>query len=906
MKLKSKYETIATINYNGKKSEIFWFPDENSSIEVLELETNHFLLQGSKEYYITDVYNSEEFKEKYGLEGEYHSRLASIGTFSDYLKEAVPSFNLSVSYINSLSSGIVTIDSYLLKKQIEENKKRIRFKEEKLKNLEFDRETGLSIGNEINSIKNDISELTSNLNKLTEESEINNRLKREIKKKSVGASFLLRIKSPVRICHEADLDENISGLLDDLKYKNKIIKGQAWQGFKIFIENIPNPYLSISSESIGLFDPRSLEEINEQYKDNEINDLISNIENLFLYRTANQIKVGNKQIQKSSAIAQGIASLMKRAVDKPSSGKELPEPNYKKLPSVDDKKRLSYMGFILEDGVNNSNFPFLYDIDYQGPQHTLIVGGSGSGKTICASNIAEGALIKNTPVLVLDTTKQWTGFLKPCQDKNIIKLYRKSGMKDIQPTGFNGRIFTPNSETGLNLKTNLLIKPNIESKEELQHCAYEIAAIIKVICNLNSKESMYVKTVILDQWEKGLKLDYISLIKKVDDWGRVYNKNVFETKLKLQELEGYPFLFKGEGLQVNELWKKGEISILELSHLADNPKIYTSYFLLRELLSYYYSQPDTSELKLLLIIEEAHRFIPKNTPGIPNELYVFLDRVIRELRKKGVGTVFISQVMTDFRQSIRANTATKIRMRTTYDGDITRASKDIGSQFANFIPKLKTGQGIVSFPDFGNPFFVQFRPPLHEPFGMTDEEIKNEMRFFKEKDHVSELLDNKIDEIKKLSNDDLRAIKGFSPKIYDIIISIKASRGFSYTKDLSLLSSIEFKELKEKLEKLSERRLKVLEELIPEVYDIIKKMKIIFDVEEEIKPPEEEIFIVKIKEYQNKKGIPPKQSDILNELGWGWKKTSEIVAKLEEQGRLKLKPDLDDKRIKRLIILDTK
>ena len=898
-------QLIGSFHYEVGKSNIYFYPEKKSTIEILELKSDLMLLQGSREYYIKDVYDSEKFEEKYGLEGEYHSRLASVGTFSDYLKEAVPSFDLSLFYINSLSSGIVTLDDHLLKRQIGENEKRIQFKEGKLRKLEFDRESGLKTGKEILSLKSEIEEFKNKLNRLKEEKELNERLQKEYKKKGVGATFILRVKSPTRLSNNEDLEENISSLLDDLDYKNKIIKSQAWQGFKIIIEDIPHPHLAFSSESIGLFDPRSLEELTEQYDCKELEDFRKNIESLFLYRPATNIKIGEKRVQKSSAIAQGIASLMRRAVSKPSSEKELPEPDYSKLPSTkDEKKKLAYMGFILEDGIRISDFPFLYDLDNQGPQHTLIVGGTGSGKTICASNLAEGVLIRNVPVLVLDTSKQWTGFFKPCQNDDMLRLYKKFEMKDIKATGFNGRIFTPNSDVGINLETNLLARPETEKKDELQQCAYEIAAIIKVICNLNSNEAMYVRTVILEEWERGEILDYIKLRKRLDDWARIHDKNVFETKLKLEELEGYPFLFKGENLKIHELWKPGGISVIELSHLADNQKIYTAYFLMRELLSYFFSQPDSSELKLLLIVEEAHRFIPKNTPGIPNELYMFLDRVIRELRRKGVGTVFISQVMTDFRQSIRANTATKIRLRTTYDGDITRANKDIGSLFANYLPKLKTGQGIVSFPDYGNPFFVHFRPPLHSPFSISDEEIKDEMRIFKEKDHVAELLELKVDEIKKLTDKDLRAIKGIAPKIYDVIRSIRNVRGITYAKDLSKLSSREFMDVKEKLEMLSSKKLQALEELLPEVYDIIKKLREIFAIEEEIKLPEEEIFIQMMREFQDEKGIPPKQSDILNKLGWGWKKTGEIVNTLEEQGRIKIKPDLDDKRIKRLILTD--
>ncbi|MGC9337843.1 MAG: helicase HerA-like domain-containing protein [Candidatus Cloacimonadia bacterium] len=901
-----KCSLIADLKYGERKSEIYWFPDKKSLVEFIEIRPDLFLLQGSREYYIKDVHKLEDFQKKYGLEGdEYHSRLASIGTFSEYLKEAVPSFELYVLYINSLSSNVVRIDNTLLTKQIKEVKKRIDFKKERLNKLKFEQESGLSTGREMGSLKNEINELTAKLSALEEEKELNETLAREYKRKGMAATFIIRAKSPARIANGEELGETLSGILDDLQYKNKIIKAQAWHGFRVIIEDLDKPALGLSARSIGLLDPRSLDELIKDYGLDELEDLKTELEELLIYRAGKDIKVGDRYIQESGAIAQGIAAMMRRAVSKPAAEKELPQPDFSKLPSLENQeKRLGYMGFILENGVKTSQIPYLFDFDEQGPQHTLIVGGTGSGKTVCASDIVEGALIHNIPVLVLDTSKQWTGFLKPCQDEDLIKRYDKFEMREVDPTGFNGKIYTPNSETGINLETNLLARPETNKRDELQQCAYEMAAIIKSVCDLTSKEATYLRAVILDSWEEEKDLNYITLRKELEEWGKVNEKNVFETKLKLEELEGYPFLFSGEKLNITEAWSSGEISVVSLDHLTDTQKVYTSYFLMRELLSYFYSQPDTQELKLMLILEEAHRFIPKNTPGIPQELYLFLDRVIRELRRKGIGTIFISQVMTDFKESIRANTATKIRLRTSYEGDLQRASKDIGSEFANYLPKLKTGQGVVSFANYGNPFFVQFRPPLHHPFALENEEIQEEMRIFKEADKVQNLLRSDVEEIRELSDKDLRAIKSISPKIYNVVKFIRATGGVGYVGDASKLLSAEFNEIKNKLEEISAKKLDAIKELSPDVYEIIENLKKLLRMEREFDVPEEELVLQKIKEIEEETGLPPKPSDIVTEVGWGWKKVNSIIEKLEDQGRIKKKKDKKDKRIRRLILLD--
>jgi len=73
--------------------------------------------------------------------------------------------------------------------------------------------------------------------------------------------------------------------------------------------------------------------------------------------------------------------------------------------------------------------------------HVLIAGSTGTGKSMAAMVIAGEALRHNIPVVVCDPTAQWTGFLSPCRDRAILKIYSKFGMKKEDATGFRGEIF---------------------------------------------------------------------------------------------------------------------------------------------------------------------------------------------------------------------------------------------------------------------------------------------------------------------------------------------------------------------------------------------------------------------------------------------------------------------------------
>jgi uncharacterized membrane protein len=132
--------------------------------------------------------------------------------------------------------------------------------------------------------------------------------------------------------------------------------------------------------------------------------------------------------------------------------------------------------------------------------------------------------------------------------------------------------------------------------------------------------------------------------------------------------------------------------------------------------------PEERDLKLLLVYDEVHRLLPKygGKGG-----YIAIERACREFRKWGIGVFMISQVLMDFRGAIRANIATEIQLRTKYEGDIGRVKTKYGMDYASKVVKLTTGTALVQNPAFneGKPYFISFRPLLHDTGRLSDEEI---------------------------------------------------------------------------------------------------------------------------------------------------------------------------------------
>ncbi len=202
-------------------------------------------------------------------------------------------------------------------------------------------------------------------------------------------------------------------------------------------------------------------------------------------------------------------------------------------------------------------------------------------------------------------------------------------------------------------------------------------------------------------------------------------------------------------VEIEKFIKKGEITVFVLNKLTPEQ---LDYFV-RKTIDYMFtiSWPESTKLKLLLVYDEVHRLLPKyarrKISALEGGGYLALERGVREFRKWGIGLVMISQVLLDFKGAIRAVIATEAQMRTKYSGDINRIKTKYGWQYATSIPKLEVGTGLLQNPAYNNgkPWFITFRPLLHDTFRISDEELEKYEKFKEE----IEVLRKKVELLKK-------------------------------------------------------------------------------------------------------------------------------------------------------------
>jgi tetratricopeptide (TPR) repeat protein len=177
-----------------------------------------------------------------------------------------------------------------------------------------------------------------------------------------------------------------------------------------------------------------------------------------------------------------------------------------------------------------------------------------------------------------------------------------------------------------------------------------------------------------------------------------------------------------ELIDIKKYIKPGEIQILACNKL--DPKD-IDIFVANSIREVFHANfGENPELRLLLVYDEVHRLLPKF--GGSGEGFLQIERGCREFRKWGIGILMISQVLADFVGQIKANINTEIQMRTRDEGDLARIKEKYGAEVLQGLVKASVGSGMVENPTYnrGRPYFVAFRPLLHNTQRLPDEELE--------------------------------------------------------------------------------------------------------------------------------------------------------------------------------------
>ena len=195
-------------------------------------------------------------------------------------------------------------------------------------------------------------------------------------------------------------------------------------------------------------------------------------------------------------------------------------------------------------------------------------------------------------------------------------------------------------------------------------------------------------------------------------------------KNKLDEIRAdprYTFMFSGMlvsdtmGKFIGKLFRLPShgrpISIVDVSGVPSEVTSVVVSVLARMVFDYAIWSRTETQRPLLLVCEEAHRYVPKDDTSGGQAVRKILERIAKEGRKYGVSLGLITQRPSDLAEGVLSQCGTIIAMRLNNDRDQTcvRAAMPEGARgFLDAIPALRNREAIVCGEGVAIPIRVRF------------------------------------------------------------------------------------------------------------------------------------------------------------------------------------------------------
>ncbi len=312
-------------------------------------------------------------------------------------------------------------------------------------------------------------------------------------------------------------------------------------------------------------------------------------------------------------------------------------------------------------------------------RHTLIIGGSGSGKTTTAKKIITSLARKkyNGYIVVFDWHREYTAI----SSKYNTKIYKpgKPGKTNIS---------IPPINCNTDLETTLQI---IESSLQLTPPqAYMLAKITEKICeNKNTATFLDLLKIIENEKERTSIRSELEVMQAL--YRRIY------TLARGQGL----FLFSNED-KINKILintnNKPSIIIIDLSTII-NVKLRVIYTSIMLKTIFEYKSLYLIKDPILMVIEETHNLLQYNN--------TILDQMVAESRKYDLGFIIIEQSITNLTNNIIANTFNKIIHNIASPADLEKLKQMVPLNYIKVLPRLDVGEAVFTGGIFKEPLIIK-------------------------------------------------------------------------------------------------------------------------------------------------------------------------------------------------------
>ena len=183
-------------------------------------------------------------------------------------------------------------------------------------------------------------------------------------------------------------------------------------------------------------------------------------------------------------------------------------------------------------------------------------------------------------------------------------------------------------------------------------------------------------------------------------------------RLKSLDLEGLLRDFIGLGEP------KRQITVIDLSAVPHDVRPTVSAQIGRLAFEFNYWNPQRREFPILLVCEEAHQYIPRETDLQHRGSRRAMERIAKEGRKYGVGLCVVSQRPTELSETVLSQCSNFLCLRTTNPDDqqyIRRLMPEGEQDLADILTTLRRGEALAVGEAIPLPTRVHLYPPDPAP-----------------------------------------------------------------------------------------------------------------------------------------------------------------------------------------------
>jgi len=298
-------------------------------------------------------------------------------------------------------------------------------------------------------------------------------------------------------------------------------------------------------------------------------------------------------------------------------------------------------------------------------RHGLIAGATGTGKTKTLQLLAGQLSKAGVPVFVADIKGDLTGLAAPGDSANPKIQERVASLGwTFEPSGHPVEFLSLSGRPGAQVRATVhSFGPLLLGKVlDLNETQTSILALVFKYCDDRDLP-------LLDLKDLATTLKYLASDEGkpiLEEYGGMSSASVgvLLRSMVVLEQEGADVFFGEPEFEVEDLLRvtpggEGVISILELSDVMDQPRLFST-FMLWMLAQLYEGLPEAGDLpkpKLCFFFDEAHLLFDDASEALMDQV----ERTARLIRSKGVGVYFVTQAPTDVPSSVLAQLGNRIQ-----------------------------------------------------------------------------------------------------------------------------------------------------------------------------------------------------------------------------------------------------